>query len=358
MKRILYLTPIFLPHIGGIEKYVDSLATYFTGKGNKVTVVTADANIKNIVLLNSFSYKVIRVPVKSFAGILVASKKIKKLIKTLLAESDIVHSNDCKFLYSFLVKNKKKYNYKLLLSSHGFVFHTSNNMFIKKIFFKHVVACKSKYFDKIICVSSQDAEIANKYNIRNTITIIPGTDLYKFKSDNIVDIEKNSFLYWGRIAPNKGILECLKKIELMKNAKFTFIGRCDDENYKKEIDDYIVEKKMQNIVNFIGMKTDSEIKDYIAKCEFIIIPSLHEGFGMTLVEALGTGKKIIANKIPSFMKILDTCNANEYLFDFQNLDTNLADKVEELRKENVNVKNLEKYSTQTMYKDIEVLYQL
>ncbi len=76
----------------------------------------------------------------------------------------------------------------------------------------------------------------------------------------------------------------------------------------------------------MGYQSDEEIFQSVQNAEFIVFPSLHEGFGMSLVEGLSSGKKIIANKIETFTQILADCGLQEFLFDFSGDKNSLQEK--------------------------------
>ena len=107
----------------------------------------------------------------------------------------------------------------------------------------------------------------------------------------------------------------------------------------------------------MGYKTDDEIKEYIQTAEFLVFPSLHEGFGLTLVESLSSGKKIIANRIETFTQILTDCGLPKFLFDFSGDKNSLKEKIEELRELPVRKINLERYSVEYMSDVIESGYE-
>lgn len=355
--KIVYITPCYLPHIGGIEKYVQSLALYFKEVGNKVCVITAVQDKNDLQIEYNDRIRILRVPVRSFSGILyIKKRKFLRIIDEELRGSDIVHLNDCKFLYRYLAKRKK---YKLFLSSHGFIFHTADYRFLKQIFFKKIIARYSKDYDRIICVSQQDADIAKEYGLKNISIVFPGVDIHKFECEEKKQVVGFRHLfYWGRIARNKGIAECLRKLAALKNFDCKFAGACEDELYMQELKSIIKENNLQKCVHFIGSKNDSEIKELINECDCILMPSLSEGFGMTLVECLLSRRNIIANINPSFVRILNDSGATEFLFNFIDTNTNLENKLIELETKKILPINVEQFSLETMFGKISDIYNI
>ncbi len=357
--KIVYITPNYLPHIGGVEIYVNNLANFFSKEGEEIVVITADVTINHIQVYMENSIKILRIPVFSLSGILfVKNISFLSMIREEIEEADIVHLNDCKFLYSYLAKKKKNYHYKLFLSSHGFIFHTNNHLLIKKFFFKNIVTRYQKFYNKFICVSEQDENIAKEYQIKNTCRVYPGVNIYKFSNiPNKCNKNDICFMYWGRIAPNKGIIECLTKLASLKfDYKAIFIGKADDENYMAKIDSILNEKELLQKVMFVGPKTDEEIKEQISRSNYILMPSLHEGFGMTLAECLLSNRKIIANTNTSFTYILKTVNAEQFLFNFEDANSDLNKKIEELNNIQIKPKEVEQFSDTEMYKKIKKIY--
>ncbi len=352
--KILLITSIYLPHIGGIELYVKNLALSLIAKGHEVSVFVGDRFSGKFSDSIEYGIRTIRVPVRYIKGMTyLKNARAKKILEKKLSSAEIVHLNDVKFLYKFLAQKKSVYGYKLFFSSHGFIFHTKSFLLLKKLFMKRM----SKYsllFNVNYCVSENDSQIAKEFHFKNIKTLIPGTDIHKFESVNPDIYKKNSFLCWGRIAKNKGTLRLVEIFHVLKeNFSLKIIGSCDDDEYLQKVKSAA---KDDSRIEFLGYQSDEEIFQSVQNAEFIVFPSLHEGFGMSLVEGLSSGKKIIANKIETFCQILKDCTATEFLFDFVNPPEKLQEKIEELRKIPAKKIKLECYSVEYMTKIIEKDY--
>lgn len=353
--KILLITSIYLPHIGGIEFYVKNLAASLISKGHDVSVFVGDRFVKSVSNTVEYGIRTVRVPVFYFKGMTyLRSKDDIKILEKELSSAEVVHLNDVKFLYKFLAQKKSIYGYKLFFSSHGFIFHTKSFLFLKKLYMKRM-SKYSGFYNLNYCVSENDLKIAKAFNFLNLKMLIPGCDVKKFSEIDPNKFEKNVFVCFGRIARNKGILELVK---LFNSCSFDFslkiIGKCDDDIYFQKITSV---SQNDTRIKFLGYKTDEEIKEYIQAAEFLVFPSLHEGFGLTLVESLSSGKKIIANRIETFTQILTDCGLPEFLFEFASEQNSLQDKIEELRNFSMRKINLEKYSVKYMSDVIEKGYE-
>ena len=353
--KILLITSIYLPHIGGIEFYVKNLAASLVSKGHDVSVFVGDRFVKTVSDSIEYGIRTVRVPVFYFKGMTYLRNKTgRKILENELFSAEVVHLNDVKFLYKFLAQKKSIYGYKLFFSSHGFIFHTKSFLFLKKLYMKRMSRYSGLY-NLNYCVSENDLKIAKDFKFSNLKMLIPGCDVKKFSEIDPNKFEKNVFVCFGRIARNKGILELVK---LFNSCSFDFslkiIGKCDDDIYFQKITSV---SQNDTRIKFLGYKTDEEIKEYIQAAEFLVFPSLHEGFGLTLVESLSSGKKIIANKIETFTQILTDCGLPEFLFDFLGDKNSLQDKIEELRNFSMRKINLERYSVEYMSDVIEKGYE-
>lgn len=353
--KILFITSIYLPHIGGIELYVNHLASELAKSGNEVCIFVGDRFSGRFSDSVEYGIRTIRVPVLYIKGMTyLKNARAKKILEKELAGADVVHLNDVKFLYKTLALKRAEYGYKLFLSSHGFIFHTKSFLFLKNLFMKKM-SKYSKFYDLNYCVSENDLQIAHKFHFMNLKMLIPGTDVHKFEKVNPDVFENSSFLCWGRIAENKGTLRLVEIFQSLKeNFTLKIIGSCDNDEYLQKVK---AAAKNDRRIEFLGYKSDEEILEFVQNAEFLVFPSLHEGFGMSLVEGLSSGKKIVANKIETFCQILEECNAAEFLFDFTAPPEKLLEKINELRTVFPKKMNLEKYSVEYMSKIIEGDYK-
>jgi alpha-1,3-mannosyltransferase len=209
--KVVFTTTIYLPHMGGIEVCIHEMAQYLISKGHQVKILVADTSCYEIKKETIENELVIRYPAREICNFFVLKRrKYLRDIENEIKDADVVHINVCKFLLGFLSRKKRIYNYKLIMTSHGWIFHTNTNLLIKKIFFKLVVAKNAKYCDSIINVSNQDQKIAESFGIKNSYVILNGVDLKKFSNIPPKSTFENKFLYFGRISANKGIYECLQ----------------------------------------------------------------------------------------------------------------------------------------------------
>jgi glycosyltransferase involved in cell wall biosynthesis len=96
--NILFLSRLFYPHIGGVEKHVFEISQEFIRKGHRVTVITE--HYDNLPLIETYKkITIYRIPLKESRD-----KKLQIWMwffkhLHLLLESDIIHAHDVFFWY-------------------------------------------------------------------------------------------------------------------------------------------------------------------------------------------------------------------------------------------------------------------
>lgn len=357
--KIVFTTTVYLPHIGGIEICIHELAQYMLKKGFEVSIIVADKNVKRCTREIIDGEKIIRIPAyEIFNFFVLRNSKYKSEIIDEIKDADVVHVNVCKFLFSFFANLKRKYGYRLVATSHGWLYHTNRHKFVKDLYFKQIIAKYAPYYDGIINVSPQDQDIAESFGVKDTCVILNGVDLKKFSGIEKKEKFDNKFVYFGRISENKGIYQCLEKLsEYKSNYRFYIIGKCEDAEYLNKLKTFIADNKMKDKVFFCGQLSNEEVRDKIIESDIILMPSLHEGFGMTLVECLVSNRPIIANDIESYRYILKSVNAEEYLFDYSSSDL-ISEKITFLCSKNINIENIDQFSNEEMARKTLEIYGL
>ncbi len=153
-------------------------------------------------------------------------------------------------------------------------------------------------FDDVIVPSPYTLDVAKNLFHRKKIFYIPLPFKKEFlKSENY---EKGNLLYVGTIEERKGLKYLIDALDYILNSveKIDFhlyiIGKVTEQSYYQEILNKIEEIGIKDNVTFLGRVSDKELKDCYNKAELFVFPSLLEGYGIVLVEAMSKGLPIIA----------------------------------------------------------------
>lgn len=111
----------------------------------------------------------------------------------------------------------------------------------------------------------------------------------------------------ARISPEKGLfyaIEAMSEIRSMfPNTSLVAVGAKDDPKWLAKIESQIHELGLTDCVFLLGARND--IPSLLKLCDVFIFPSLHEGLGMALIEALASDCPCVASStgpIPEFIE--------------------------------------------------------
>lgn len=185
----------------------------------------------------------------------------------------------------------------------------------------------AKKMNKIIAVSNSIKEdLDDIFKVGDKVEVIcSGLDKRFFNEVNIgaerilgkLGVCKKYILFLGTIEPSKNITRLLTAFATFKNKT---IAQNKKENNGKKFDyqlllvgksgwlskEYLQIAKDLNVqkdVIFAGYIIGDELLPLFKNAEFFILPSLYEGFGMTLLEAFATGTPAIASQVSSLAEI-------------------------------------------------------
>ncbi len=319
--KVLHLAHHFSPCIGGVEQVV--LDSCISGKKNGIDceVLCLNKCSKSSEKLKAEEVvqgiKVWRSPFLDLGIYKIAFCVPKILLKS---KPDIVHVHGINFLSDFLIVTKPLHRKKVVVSTHGGVFHTKNFGLLKKIYFNGVQKILLKLADRVIAVSENDRSMFRKIVPEKKIALLENAvDVSKFSSSNSKK-EKNLFLYVGRLSRNKGLEKLIEGFAVAakrkKNARLLIVGK-DFENLKEELEKKAGEFGVSKQVEITGGVSDKKLREFYEKAEFFVSASEHEGFGITAIEAMAAEKIVLLNKIPSFEKFVKQ-GVNGFIVGFEN----------------------------------------
>jgi|GEM_PF-606263 len=116
----------------------------------------------------------------------------------------------------------------------------------------------------------------------------------------------------GTIEPRKNIRLIFSflehKPEILKKYKFVFVGRDAGkegwgETFHEKIEKLNIPDSLKKNIHFLEYVTDEEKNILLMKAEFLIYPSIYEGFGLPVLEALYLGCPVLGSMSSSIPEI-------------------------------------------------------
>jgi len=354
--------------IGGVERHVEELATRLCARGHEVFVYVRN-NYTEKNLAEYKGVKLIHLPSIPTKHLDALSHTFLATMHALFCRYDVVHYQAIgpSFL-SWIIKLLKRQTVLIATFHCQDYFHQKWGWFARtSLRLGEYVTCVVPH--KTIVVSNTlKAYVKNTYAkepvvIPNGFTAEPTNETTELSKWNL---QKNEYvLSVSRLIKHKGIhylIEAFKNLEdqnRTRGKKLVIAG----EGF--HTDKYVAYLKnislgRPNII-FTGAQTGETLSQLFSHAYAFVQPSETEGLSITLLEAMGYGKAIIASNIPENMEALSSNGSY-----FENGDANsLTQKLSELLENQELAVQLgkaaqvavnEKYSWKKIVSQTEVVY--
>ena len=243
------------------------------------------------------------------------------------------------------------------------------NFFDRKIYtWKSKSACKNS--SKIIATSQQTKQdIINYFNIdEKKIKVI-----YQSCHNDFIECEQNEgltnelkdelhdpyILYVGTVEERKNLLFLLEALQHMKEVKLICIGK--KTKYYKKVHEFIYKKNLHNRVSFINVKDSRKLSLIYQKSRGLVFPSIDEGFGIPIIEAMYSKVPVITSDQSIFKEI---AGENSYFFEKNKVDS-LIEEIKKIwldsedrdNRIKLNLNHVQKFNEQNQATEIIEIYR-
>ncbi len=305
-KKILIITPGFLPLLGGMEEQVYLLGKEFIRLGYKVTVLTERTKPE-------FS------PHESIDGISV--ERVGRFNSRIVSFPIIFYS---------YVKHLLHHKYDLIIVR-TFTFPAVVTGFLKKL---GLIGCKTVitaetggknddieaiakmpfsgviYFlikgnDYFNCLCEDNYKHLKKHNFpKNRITRIYNGISFKGYKNRVYPNKVENFLFLGQLRKEKGIWElvnAVKKLVAEGREIRLFIGGDGEE--KRPLERFIKSNHLEKNIIYQGRISREEKDKFFSQGECLVLPSYSEGFPLVVIEAVKYKKLVLVTNVSDVNKL-------------------------------------------------------
>lgn len=319
MQKIVFVTESLFG-IGGTVRVIINWSNYFadvigsdvecvaTGNGEIYYPISEKVKIKNIPF--KFRFKLLKI-FSLFTNTIIMYKFLSQYNK-----ANIIF-NKSLFIEPIWLLRKFGFfkNLNLIYMHHGGS-NAFKDFYMKNKFTKHRVKMIFDAFDKAICLFNNEIDypknvkLEKLFFIPNPLSFTPADDLEIEKKENIV-------LSIGRITKAKGIdtlIKAWKNIEHdVKDWQLYIVGDGEDKI------EFIKLAEQNNIINIKFIDGTNDVKKFYEQAKIFIIPSVYEGFGLTITEAMSCKCCVISSKTDGGMRLVNH-NVNGILFNIGNVE--------------------------------------
>ncbi|MDY0360335.1 MAG: glycosyltransferase [Desulforegulaceae bacterium] len=285
---------------GGMERVVLNLAKDLKEKKHDPSVIC----IQGYGVLAK-DLKKSKIPVKSIGSyksldlkaVFVLGRYLRKI------KPSIISIHDYSSLPYAVAASLLFYRVPLVFTGHGLLYEGFDNLKKRCRFF-------SQFLSGFSTVSQEVAKRHKKFlNLKKNIEIIPnGVPFIKasktrelIREELYIKPDEIFYLAVGNPRPEKGFEDLIDAASLIlknnKNFKFKVLvaGTLNKSFYFEMLEKKIKEKKLENIVTFLGFRSDTP--DLYKAADVFVLSSRSEGMPMVILEAMMSGLPVVATKV-------------------------------------------------------------
>ena len=309
--KIALVSPYDFSYPGGVVRHISSLEYYFTRMGHMVKIIAPASSP-----VTGYGDRFIAIgkprPIPTSGSIaritisLTLADKVKEVLER--EKFDIIHLHEplAPTLCTTVLRLSNSINIGTFHATESRPSYRWSRPLLLRRFLK-------KWFERLdgrIAVSPPARDFINKH-FPSTYDIIPnGIDLDYFSPANSplpeFQDEKTNILFVGRLENRKGLEYLLKAYRLIKpdcpNCRLIVVG--PGTRLRRKYEKNIAESGLPDVV-FTGRVDYKELPRFYKTADIFCAPATgHESFGIVLLEAMATGKPVIASDISGYRSVI------------------------------------------------------
>lgn len=272
------------------------------------------------------------------------------------------------------------YRGKTVVTVHDLAVYKVPDVFpkIKRVKERAVTSLMISHADRIIAVSAstkKDIQEIFQYPEDKIRVISSGFDRRMSEESSMprekvlekygIGKDKKYILFLGTIEPIKNITRLFEAYKIFRDARIKKNGKCEYKLIMAGKNGWLAQEYRQitkdlgigKDVIFTGYIIGDELVPLFHNADFFVMPSLYEGFGMTVLEAFATGTPAIVSGVSSIPEVagdaayfIDPMNALSIADAMEKFasDEKLKNEYREKGRERVKNFNWEKCASQTL----------
>ena len=291
IMRIVHVVRQFPPSVGGIEEVVAQLAAAQAAAGHTVGVVTLDrvfAEPARVLPAHDTmgAVRITRIPYRGSSRYPLAPQALAHV-----RDADLVHVHAIDFFFDFLAAAAPLHRRPLVATTHGGFFHTPAHARLKRWWFSAITRRAARAYGALIACSQADEDLFRPLGHRRLRLIENGVDIAKFADRGAQTPHKRAIAI-GRFSVNKRldrVLDATAALVARDGDWRVTIAGAESDWTAARLHSEIAARGLDSIVTAIVRPTNAALAEAIGTASVFLSASDHEGFGVSLIEAMSAG---------------------------------------------------------------------
>jgi alpha-1,3-mannosyltransferase len=300
--KILHVVRQYAPSVGGLEIYVRNLCRYQKEARHDCTVLTLDKIFHGHDAPLAREEVIDTIPVRRVSFFGKRRFFIPYISPFYFRRFDIVHVHNTDIFYDYAGLSCALLRVPAFATTHGGFFHTDDFSLIKTIYFNTITRISSLFYKTLFAISGNDFETFRTLN--KNILLLPNA---VEPLDSVIH-QGSDFIYIGRLAQNKNIPGLLSVFAAMKARGVTGRLHIVGPAWDVDMNELITKANalsLKDDVIFHGSLEFNAIRNILPQCGFFISASKFEGFGMSMLEAMGAGLIPLVHNNAAFAELVE-----------------------------------------------------
>ena len=293
------------PHIGGVSSHTYLLSKQLRKRGDEVYILTyPHPDVKNV---DGIKVETAPAPnIKGFRGfffLITATFKLMSMVRQY--DINLIHAHFLipPGLIGVIVGSI--FGKKTAVTAHG----SDLLIQVEKPLLRPIIKFVLKRADYVLVVNTSLKDKVLELGITtDKLYVTPNAvDTHKFNPKNLelppdikLNTDKPTILFVGNLVEQKGVKYLLEAKKLINSdAELLIVG----EGPLRGAMENIVENKGIKDVVFTGARRD--VEKIMPSAQILVLPSVSEGFPITILEALSSGLPVVATRVGGVSEVLD-----------------------------------------------------
>jgi glycosyltransferase involved in cell wall biosynthesis len=164
--------------------------------------------------------------------------------------------------------------------------------------------------DLLRAISNSTREQLRPWAPEKSIVQFPAwTDIEVFLRAGITDKAVAQWMiYAGVLTPLKGIHHLISAFGLIAedfpSARLFVVGKDENKSYAADLKEQVRKLDLNDRVQFMGAQPQSELAMCMAKALVLVLPSISEGLGRVVIEAMAAGTPVIGSRVGGIPELI------------------------------------------------------
>jgi glycosyltransferase involved in cell wall biosynthesis len=297
MTRVALLAPRYAPSVGGVEVHVAGIAAGLAARGDDVHVLTqarrASTRRDGVIAVHAFREVV---PSRAYP----VAPGMVRWLRRHTDQLDVVHAHSYHGVPALMAALAA--SGPVVFTPH---FHGTGHTSVARLVHRAYGGVGRRIFeraDRVLCVSHAEAALVAQHHptVQERIEVIPnGVDVDAIERAEPFASASPVVLVLGRLVPYKRVETVLRAVAgLDRDAELVVVGDGGERTGLERL-----AADLGVAARFRGHVASSEVARWLRTAAVVVSASEQEAFGLTLLEALTAGARVVASDLPAHREV-------------------------------------------------------